>query len=195
MSSKWVDDHGKLADEPACVEAAVGGDQEALVVLIQHCERQIASAVFSAGTFLTFHDREDASQESLLRITLSIGTFRRESGICSWMFSVARHTTRNLARTMRRRNTHPYSQEDISELLGARDGSEEKVTNQLLAQLVLASLPDELRETVVLKYIGGLTDQEIAVRQFIDADTVRSRISAVRKRIRGIIKGGRTGDA
>jgi len=80
--------------------------------------------------------------------------------------------------------TPPEGLEDVA---ASTASHEERIAIEDLAQRLLNSLEPALREVVALKYIEGLSDDEIATRLFISASRVRGRVHTVRKRVHLIV--------
>lgn len=191
----WTKEGGQISDVDACVTAAQSGDITALEALIAHCARQIRATVWRAGDFRSKDDVDDAMQEALEQITKKIGSFGRRAGICTWMCSVARYRTLNLRRAERRRpRVVSLSSDGVRDVVLPGRGLDESAAIEDLAQRVLNALEPIYREVAVLKYIEDLSDDEIATALCINAGTVRSRLTTIRKRVHFIFGAGDSDD-
>jgi RNA polymerase sigma-70 factor (ECF subfamily) len=176
-------------DIDACIDAAQDGDMAALEALIVHCAKRIRSTVWRNGSFLKDQDLDDATQDALAKIATIIRQFGRRSAICTWMCGVAEMTTREFIRKYRRR-VDALGVAEIEEHSDPHGGPELTAVRRDLVRFILGALEPAYRDVVALKYIEDLDDDEIAQRLFISPDTVRSRLTTVRKRVRMILKGG-----
>lgn len=88
-------------------------------------------------------------------------------------------SARNEARRLGSRRRGPY--------LEPRNGKPPDPTAQEAVESVLASLPDEQREVVVLHAFEGLTFREVGERLGISGDTAASRFRYARDKLREIL--------
>jgi RNA polymerase sigma-70 factor (ECF subfamily) len=117
---------------------------------------------------------EDATQETFATVWRAAETFDSDRGAATaWLFTVARNTTRDIAR---RRRIPPVpegpDQEDPS------PGPEQRAATELDAFLVHRALEDlapRAREVIELAYFGGLSQSEIAERTGTPIGTVKTR--------------------
>lgn len=175
------------------VEAAAGGSREAFDELVRRHQEPIvnlARAMTAGGS-----DADDLAQEAFVRAWKGIGRFRGDSTFRTWLHGVAVNVIRtHRARESRLRRLFfsPGRDSDVQD-----DPLEQAaVDNQLEASLMmrqgidraLAQLPDELRESVVLRDVQGLEYQEIADVLGVPLGTVESRIFRGRQRLRPLLE-------
>lgn len=96
---------------------------------------------------------EDCVQEALLELARLPA---KPANPRAWLYRVVRNRALNMARSARRRMTH----ESLASRLQAKRNASVDVLE--IADAV-ASLPDEIREAVVLRVWGALTWEELAV--------------------------------
>ncbi|MDX1931686.1 MAG: sigma-70 family RNA polymerase sigma factor [Capsulimonadales bacterium] len=134
-------------------------------------------------------DAEDLTQEVFVRMYTSIGTFRAESSLSTWLFRIAGNLCVDSFRRGRKRGlVHsldaPLTPDD--EESGATrdvpDWSQAPETvigrKELASQIqeALGKLPPKLRSAIILHDIEGLAYDEIAAAESIPLGTVKSRI-------------------
>lgn len=121
-------------------------------------------------------DATDLMQETWLRAVRHLSLFRGQSAFRTWLTGIAL----NCYREWRRKHTRevPASDADVRPARLAR-GDEIAAINQ-----VLASLPYEHREAIVLHDIEGFTHEEIAAALEIEPGTSKSRLSRARRAFR-----------
>jgi RNA polymerase sigma-70 factor (ECF subfamily) len=131
-------------------------------------------------------DADDAAQEVMALAGESIESWRGESSFETWVHAIALNVLR---RTIRRRGRltqeAPIPEDDGAPVAPdlaplARLAREERVR---LVHDAIASLPDALRETFVLREMQGLAYDEIASLQGISAGTVGSRLTSATRQV------------
>jgi RNA polymerase sigma-70 factor (ECF subfamily) len=115
---------------------------------------------------------EEVEQEVLIAIARSIHRYRGDAKFTTWMWSLARNTAVSELRRQRSSvavddEMGDWSQRRVSSLVAERDMVREAVY----------SLPPVFRETVLLRDVERLSYSEIAERQGLAINTVRSRLS------------------
>jgi RNA polymerase sigma-70 factor, ECF subfamily len=167
------------ADDPTADEilnllavAAADGSPYALEILLS-----LVTDFRLAAPAIARHVRdsvlaEEVEQEVLIAIARSIHRYRGDAKFTTWMWSLARNTAVSELRRQRTTSvvddeTGDWSQRRVSSLVAERDMVREAVY----------SLPPVFRETVLLRDVERLSYSEIAERQGLAINTVRSRLS------------------
>ncbi len=124
-------------------------------------------------------EAEDLTSLVFTRALTSIGSYRGGS-VVAWLFRIAHNAVANHLRDRRPQlpldtASHPVSGEDLSAGI-VRDEEQEH-----LARL-LAALPDDQREILVLRLVGELTAREIGA-------VIGKREGAVRVALHRIVRG------
>jgi RNA polymerase sigma factor (sigma-70 family) len=137
------------------------------------------------------HDAEDAAQTSLLRAWRSISHLETpEPGrMCSWLDAIARNVAIDLARQRARR---PEAALD-DDTAGAQASVESVVEIRVFLDGALGavhSLPETLREPLLLTVVDGLSTDEVATRLGIEPAAARQRISRARKVLKDCRRSG-----
>jgi RNA polymerase sigma-70 factor (ECF subfamily) len=186
-----------LADTPVhdtdqvLVAAAKRGDLDAFEVLVRRHEavvyRQVRAIVGSQT-----EDADDIAQEVFVRAYRFLGKFRGDSTFRSWLYRVAINVTRTYhGRRARQQMVWADSGEGTDASVIDRHSDLEDLEGGFLRRDViakaLASLPSELRESVVLRDVHGFEYQEIADAMGVPLGTVESRIFRARQRLRPLL--------
>ena len=146
-------------------------------------------------------DREEAldvSQEVFLTIYMKLDSFRRESSLKTWIYSIAVHRATNRFRwwnRLRRRGTvsleeHLSQKPDQDYSLSLKSSVQSPEEALLIKEereritLWLRDLPLQQRIAVVLRDIEGLTYEEIAESMKVSLGTVKSRIARGREMLK-----------
>jgi len=139
---------------------------------------------YAAGILGDADEAEDAAQECFIRAYRRLGAFRGDASIRTWLLRICRN------HCLDRLRARPSVQlvelrEDLVE--GASDmtaaGVAIRVDRERLVT-ALASLPDSLQQTVVLRELRGLSYEEVAAALGVPVGTVRSRLNSGRELLR-----------
>src|SRR5207249_6176764 len=159
-----------VIDEAALVRRCQQGDESAFRELMR---RHRGRAVYLAAQILRDRtEAEDVVQEAFLKVFRSIGRFRGEASFYSWLHRIVINLCLDRTRRASSRTTLLLDEERDEETVG---GAWE---TRLQVEALLAQLSQELRVTLVMREIGGLSYEEIARELRIPVGTVRSRLSA-----------------
>ena len=128
-----------------------------------------------AGVSRSDPDFEDAQNQALLEIWKSFPQHRQGASVCAWMLTVARGATsarivrpkiNSRNRTNRLRSlSRPESHVDVGETVAGQDS---------LTHLLNALSPPH-REVLLLRYLEGLSESEVAERLGTNVKTISSR--------------------
>ena len=115
---------------------------------------------------------EEVEQEVLIAVARSIHRYRGDAKFTTWLWSLARNTAVSELRRQQSADSvddevGDWSQRRVSSLVAERD----------LVREAVFSLPPVFRETVLLRDVERLSYSEIAERQGLAINTVRSRLS------------------
>jgi RNA polymerase sigma-70 factor (ECF subfamily) len=174
------------------VEASQNGDSEAFGQLFDHFHgpvyRYIVSRVQRPA------DAEDLTQLVFVKALEALPRYEaRGIPFGGWLFRLARNTVIDFVRTR-----HEHADLDgIGERPGAEAGPDRVVLERedmAAVTAALATLTDEQREAIALRFFAGLSAREAAEAMGIQEGTVRGlqfrAISALRRRLGVEIKPG-----
>jgi RNA polymerase sigma-70 factor, ECF subfamily len=146
-------------------------------------------------------DAADLTQDTFLNALRSIGKFRGDSGLKTWLFRIAINESRNRFRWWKRRRRDKTISIDasigdddfhVSDTIADKGISPEDAMlrreRQQALQMALLDLPINFREAVILCDIEGLSYEETANALDVGLGTVKSRISRGREELRRILK-------
>lgn len=145
----------------AVLAAAVGGDEQAFASLW----RDLHPAVLRYLQVVAPGAAEDVASETWLEVVRGLARFTGdEAGFRSWVFTIARHRALDDRRRRARRLTVPPSGELAAEWQGADDPAEAAVEglSTRAALAVIAQLPHDQAEVVLLRVVAGLGVEQVA---------------------------------
>jgi len=148
-------------------------------------------------------EARDLTQETFLRAFQSIGQFRGDSDLRTWIYRIAINQARNRWRWWRRRHRDSTVSIDaadanghaalINKLSSGNSGNPEHGAlaheRERALRKALSGLRRVYREAVVLRDIEGFAYEEIAVALDISVGTVKSRLARGRQELRRKLEG------
>jgi RNA polymerase sigma-70 factor (ECF subfamily) len=175
------------ADEFRLLQAARGGDREALATLLgKHQQRVFGFGLKMCGDP---EDAKDVAQETFLAAVRTLGDFRGDASITTWLYTVARSFC---IKKRRRTKGAPARHEPLSKVTTEAASEPEPSPEQMLLgrearEIVAAALDDmepEAREVVLLRDIEGLSASEVAQVTGMSVAAVKSRLHRARQSLR-----------
>jgi RNA polymerase sigma-70 factor (ECF subfamily) len=159
------------------IEACQQGDRAAFQLLFETYKDKVFSiAVYSSGGDRAVAD--DVTQQVFLKLFTAIRQFRGESEFTTWLYRLVVNAC--LDERRRRRRLLPWG-----ETVAMRNPSEKKPQEKQYARLEVAEavraaigeLKPKFRLPILLKYIEGLSYEEIASVMGCSKGTVASRLN------------------
>lgn len=154
------------------VQAAEGSPYALQLLLNLISDHRLAYPGISRH-ILTRSVQEDVAQEVLIAVARSIHRYRGDSKFRTWLYTVARNTA--VAELRRSRPAVSYDDESTNEQDALRFSS--RATDRQIIQAAIGQLPAIFREVVYLRDVQRLSYEDIATREGIALNTVRSRLS------------------
>jgi RNA polymerase sigma-70 factor (ECF subfamily) len=182
--------------EAALIARCASGDQTACAELVTTHQ----SMVFVLGLNL-LGDRDEAldlSQEVFLRVFRTIGQFRGQSALRTWIYRIAVNQARNRCRWWRRRHrSEQVSLEEHILTFGEPASTRDLAPDRVLASKEVSALiwramerlPFDQRTALILREVDGLRYEEIAFTMSVAIGTVKSRLTRARQALRNELLG------
>ena len=179
------------AADQVLVERAQRGDQRAFELLVIKYQRKLGRLL--SRMIRDPAEVEDVTQEAFIKAYRALGSFRGDSAFYTWLYRIGINTAKNYLVSLGRRapTTTTYDSEeaenfDDGDQLRDMNTPEAELMSKQIAETVnasMAALPEELRTTITLREIDGLSYEEIATLMACPIGTVRSRIFRARESI------------
>jgi len=125
---------------------------------------------------------EDLTQDVLFKVYQKTGDLRDAESFCGWVYAIARNSFASHWRSLQSRvegAEHIPLTPDLAENL--------QIEAEALAKLRFTEMLEELtlaeRDLVVLRYVEGLSYEDLAVALNVPLGTVKWRISEVRRKL------------
>ncbi len=120
------------------------------------------------------HDAEDAFQATFLVLALKAGTVRKRNSLGPWLHSVAARIARRAKLVSRRRKEIPMPSDNI---VGPEERDPALADLETVLDEELSKLPEKYRLPVVLCYLEGRTQEEVAKELGWTKGTVSGRLA------------------
>jgi RNA polymerase sigma-70 factor (ECF subfamily) len=182
--------------EAALIERCAAGDDDACAELVAVHQRMVYTlALHLLG------DRDEAldlSQEVFLRVFRTLGSFRAQSALRTWIYRIVINQARNRQRWWRRRHrSEQVSLDEHLQQIGEPESKGEVLPDRLLASKETAAriwqaldrLPFDQRTALILREVDGLRYEEIAFSLNVAVGTVKSRLTRARQALRAELLG------
>jgi RNA polymerase sigma-70 factor, ECF subfamily len=159
------------------IQACQQGDREAFQLLFEAYKDK----VFSIATYSTGGDRsmaDDVTQQIFLKLFTAIQQFRGDSEFTTWLYRLVVNAC--LDERRRRKRLLPWGESTVPTSHGHRKPQEQQYARLELAAAVqeaIAELKPKFRMPILLKYIEGLSYEEIADVMGCSKGTVASRLN------------------
>lgn len=165
-------------DPPGFVERLRAGDPDAFEELVKAYQHRVFGvAVRMLGNAA---EAEEIAQEVFLRVHRSVGEFRGEAKLSTWLYAITSRLCLNRLAAGERRHRRA-GEEALADLpAGETGGGLERNEVEVALRQAIAALPEERRMVVVLRDIEGLSYEEIAKALDLEPGTVRSRLHRAR---------------
>lgn len=172
-------------------QLALMSEREKETVMIEACKQGDRAAFHSL--FETYKDRvysiayhysgeesmaRDVTQQVFLKLFTSIDQFREDSEFTTWLYRIVANTCTDEHR--KRRRFVPFSPEIEVSKMSAKGSQEETYHRRQMADSVrgaISELSPKLRLPILLKYVEGLSYDEIAQTLGCSIGTVSSRLN------------------
>ncbi len=149
------------------VRLCLDGEPEAFRHLVFRYQGRLVS--YLTGRLGDGQRAGEAAQETFVRAYFALRRLRKPDSFFSWLLGIADRVVKETYRD-RRRETAPLRC-DLVEDKGESPGSDADVRQ------AVAALPDLYRQTVLLRYYGGLSCAEVSSELGVPLGTVTKRLS------------------
>jgi RNA polymerase sigma-70 factor (ECF subfamily) len=170
--------------EADCIRRAQQGDAAA----IRDLYRRHAPRVHAVVRRLAGDDAlaEDWAQEAWVRVFRALPGFRSEARFSTWLHRIAVNSALHGRRWRDRRVDREAPLDAERQYSGRTD----QVVLRISLERALDTLPDGMRQIIVLHDVEGYTHDEIGEMLGIAAGTSKSQLFKARARLRGLLQSG-----
>ena len=178
-----------IADDIQLIQKVLSGDDEAFTVLVRKYQKSVhALAWRKVGDF---HFAEEITQDVFLRAYKYLSTLKDRTQFSGWLYVITDRLCNNY---LQNKKSEIQSLEDVPVIemqrtsyeryMSEQNEREAHVHRQELVRNLLAKLPESERTVMTLYYLGEMTAKEIGNFLGVSVNTITSRLSRARERLR-----------
>jgi RNA polymerase sigma-70 factor (ECF subfamily) len=177
-------------DDREAIERVLSGDRDAFRHIVERYWRKVMAVV--RQRISTAEDVEEVVQNVFLRAYQKIGQLRDVRVLAHWLYQIAQKCSVDYLR--RKRHQAWTSSEEVCTILDEKEAENRKEDDMSFEiRDAVASLPTKYREVVMLRFIGGMSCDEVAEYLGEPAGTVRNRLfranELLKMKLRNLFKG------
>ena len=174
---------------PSLVARAAAGDVAAFEQLVVAYQAKVYG--FALGFAHSPDEARDLTQEALIKVYRSIGSFRFQSAFSTWLYSIVKNVFLDAykSRAARERALETPIEDEIHHLAEAAHAEEQLLRQDDRRALLKAirRVPVAYRTVVMMFDVQGLSYDEIARALSVPVGTVKSRLKRGRDALRAEI--------
>ena len=178
-----------IQNDAELIQRTLDGDQDAFGSLVNKYQKGVhALAWRKIGDF---HIAQEITQDTFLRAYEKLGTLKRSDLFVGWLYVIAA----NLCRDLLRKNPLPEQSLEVTDVSEVEQVSysrytvgkqavEADETRREVVKKLLQKLPESERTVMTLYYLGEMTINAIGEFLGVSPNTVKSRLSRARNRLK-----------
>jgi len=190
--AKPRDQWGQFHNDKELATRAANRDEAALEeIFMTYKDRVFSLCLRMAGDY---HLAEDLLQDSFLRAFRSLGQYRGDSALGTWLYRVAVNTVVSSFRQKQQglESLEENSQE-VNQITGSEKGKEEQLGQTIDLERAMALLPLGYRAVLVLHDVEGWEHEDIAALQGFSVGNSKSQLYKARMKMRALLQGSKNG--
>jgi RNA polymerase sigma-70 factor (ECF subfamily) len=157
------------------VRASQQGDRQAFSRLVEKYSRIVFAMCLSSVGHA--QDADDLAQEVFMKAFVQINSLRQADRFGPWLTRICRNTATDFLRS--RRRPEPLLPDQMESVPSPTRGPDVDGLEK-----ILYTLPEPLRQAVLLYYLDGRSTHSVAQALGISADGVMTRLSRARRLLR-----------
>lgn len=171
------------------IQQVLQGDQEAFGLLVKKYQKGVhALAWRKIGNF---HIAQEITQDAFLKAYQKLGTLKNHNLFAGWVYVIASHLCSDWHRknpqqleSLETIDANKIEQMSYSRYMAEKQATEADEIRREIVKKLLQKLPESERTVVTLYYFGEMTSEAIGEFLGVSANTVRSRLSRARNRLK-----------
>ena len=171
------------------IQRVLQGDQNAFGFLVKKYQKGVHALVWRK--IGDFHIAEEITQDAFLRAYQKLGTLKNHDMFMGWLYVIASR----LCADWFQKNSPPeqslevtamseVNQVSYSQYVSEKQAAETDETRREIVKKLLQKLPESERTVITLYYLGEMTIKTISKFLGVSPNTVKSRLSRARNRLK-----------
>ena len=174
--------HEELSDEQLLLRYRTANDQAAFAMLVRRHHQLVLGVCQQALGHR--QDAEDAFQATFVVLAKDARRIRKPNALANWLYGVAYRISMQLLRQRARNRTVQVQDQTVDQTaLNPLDHLARRY-QQGVAYDELSRLPDRLRTPMILRYLSGKSNQEIAKQLKLTEAAVEGRLKRAKAKLR-----------
>ena len=171
------------------IQRILQGDQEAFTPLVKKYQKGVHTLVWRK--IGDFHIAQEITQDTFLKAYQKLGTLKNYNQFPGWLYVIAANLANDYLRKNRlpmesldADNTNEVDKVSYSKYQADRQAEEADETRREIVKKLLRKLPESERTVMMMHYLGEMTIKSISEFLGVSQNTVKSRLSRARNRLR-----------
>ena len=196
LASNVQEPRERMSSDEEVIKQILHGDRAAFQDVVEKYQQRMYAVAY--GLLGNREDALDAVQEAFVKAYGSLGRFKGESSLYTWLYRITVNAAVDLGRKKSRREEvefreeiEPDEEKGTYPVAPASGNPAEQLMTKELGELIenaLQELPTEQRTAIVLREIEGLSYKEIATVMRCSEGTVMSRLHYGRKKLQEVLE-------
>ena len=169
------------------IKLAQDGEDAAFAILVTRYESRIAKTVI--GMLGDTIEADDVGQETFVRFYRSLGSFRGDAGLGTYLTRIAINLSLNELKRRKRKSFFFYMNKTTEQELELADNSingDREDVKEVVSR-ALQVLEPQFRSVIVLRMIDGYSTKETAKILKLPEGTVLSRLARAQNKLKNIL--------
>ena len=177
-------------NEILLISRARGGDREAFGALVEQYRDNVYRLAYRMCG--NAYDADEAAQEAFVAAWRALPNFRGDAKFSTWLYRLTTNAAIDVMRLEKRHQTVGDGEMvDLADDADSPQETVERTEQQEAVQKALATLSEEYREVLLLRYMEELDYAEIADVLQLPSGTVKSRINRAKAALKtALLKSG-----
>ena len=171
------------------IQRILQGDQEAFSPLVKKYQKGVHALVWRK--IGDFHIAQEITQDAFLNAYRKLRTLKNPNQFAGWLYVIASNLCRDWLRRKRLPmesidvdNTNEVDRVSYSKYLAEKQEADADEARREVVKKLLGKLPESERTVMTLHYLGEMTIKAISEFLGVSQNTVKSRLSRARNRLR-----------